>query len=139
MRFFFCVSRTFLSVAVPPYNQKHFTRLSSTVMASRKPFIAPAINKQQSITSTKFIHVYINADATLTSFYRCSFAKAKKMNVRNPPQDKTDASVCVASNSMVHYRVHNSPPIISVPIQINRMYALPFSSISLQYCPSFYA
>jgi hypothetical protein len=47
-------------------------------MASRKPFIALAINKQESITSANAIHAYINADATLTSFYRCYFAKAKK-------------------------------------------------------------
>ena len=87
-------------------------------MASRKPFIAHAINKQESITSTKFIHVYINVDATLTSSYR-SFTKAKKKNdVRNPPQDQTDASICVASNSG-HYRVHNVPPIIPILIQIN--------------------
>lgn len=76
--FFFYVRRSHLPVAALPYSQKHFTRLSGTVMTSRKPFIAVAINKQEGITSPKFIHVYIKADATLTSFFAVPLHRRKK-------------------------------------------------------------
>jgi hypothetical protein len=125
MRFFFRVSRTILSVVVLPYSQKHFTRLSSTVMASRKPFIALAINKQESITSTKLIHVYINADATLTSFYRCSFAKAKKKWTWETHRKTRQTRLCV---------LHPTPWFITVFTTVRQLSL--FSSRSIEYISS---